>query len=109
MGKACPPGTQNDYRRQWHPAKQTEYRGLFPVKRILFASLAILIGTILLLMVYDSMGHPPLTEILHRRVVIASGGYSFDGRVVLGPIAGVALFFLGCGVYLLVAKEDDPK
>jgi hypothetical protein len=60
-------------------------------------------------MAYDEMGHPPLSEMFHRRVVISGGGYSFDGRLVVGPIAGVGLLFLGCGVYLLVAKEDDPK
>jgi len=76
--------------------------------RTLFACLALLVGGLLLLIVYDHMGHPPLSEILHRHVVISSGGHSFSAWAVLGPIAGTALLFLGGGVYLLVAKGDDP-
>lgn len=79
------------------------------MKRILFACFAFLIAGILLLVAYDEMGHPPLWEMFSRRVVISSGSHSFDARLVTGPIAGVGLLFLGCGDYLLVAKEDDHK
>lgn len=79
------------------------------MKRVVFASVAFLIGGLLVLIAYDTMGHPRLSQMLSRRIVISSGGSSFDGRLVVGPIAGIGLLFLGCGVYLLVAKEDDHK
>jgi hypothetical protein len=79
------------------------------MKRVFLSAVAFLIGGILLLIAYDTMGHPRLSQILDRRTVISSGGSSFDGRLVVGPIAGIGLLFLGGGVYLLVAKEDDPK
>jgi hypothetical protein len=76
--------------------------------RTLFACIALLVGGLLLFMAYGLIWDTPLTE-LHHHIFIFSGGHAFNAWTVVGLLAAFAMAFLACGVYLLVAKEDDDK
>ena len=68
--------------------------------RSVLAILAILVGGFCLLGAYDDL-----------KILFIPGvsNVSTSIWVAGGVLAGLGLFFLGCGVYLWVAKEDDHK